>query len=169
MAEPANELFAIEVDADNYAETAAHDAPPVSRTFQSEADFQAQKATYSAKIDVGNNYERLLEAVPLLKPVDEPSPPTERHLQPSGAPPIRLGKKDVQLLGHAVGELYYDKRYRDIIQLCERVNLVCETDGKTAESLRRWTRRCEARLEVQLGEGETTVARTRALDGQGTH
>ncbi|KAK0342975.1 hypothetical protein LTR59_016337 [Friedmanniomyces endolithicus] len=163
MAEPANELFAIEVDTDNYAETAAHDAPPVSRTFQSEADFQTQKATYSAKIDVGNNYERLLEAVPLLKPVDEPSPPTERQTQ--GLSRVRLGKKDVQLLGYAVGELYYDERYRDIIQLCERVELVCETDGKTAESLRRWTRRCEARLGVQLGDGETTVARTGALGG----
>ncbi|KAK1825519.1 hypothetical protein LTR12_000320 [Friedmanniomyces endolithicus] len=163
MAEPANELFGIEVDADDYAETAAHDTPPVSRTFQSEADFQAQKATYSAKIDIGNNYERLLDAIPLLNPVNEPSPPTETHIQPQAASPIRLGKKDAQLLGYAVGELYYDKRYRDIIQLCERVKMVCETDGKTAESLRRWTRRCETRLEVQLGEGETTVARTGAL------
>ena len=105
MAEPANELFAIGVDADDYAETAAHDAPSVSRTFQSEADFQAQRAIYSAKIDIGNNYERLLEAVPLLRPANEPPLTAERYIKPQGSPPVRLGKKDVQLFGYAVGEL----------------------------------------------------------------
>ncbi|KAK0947222.1 hypothetical protein LTR29_001506 [Friedmanniomyces endolithicus] len=167
MAEPAKEFFVIEMDADDYAETAAHDAPPVSRTFQSETDFQAQKAIYSAKIDIGNNYERLLKAVPLLRPVDEAPSPPERDIRPQGASPVRLGKKDLQLLGYAVGELYYDKRYRDIILLCERVRLVCEIDGRTAESLGRWTQRCEVRLGVQVGEGESTVARTSALGGQG--
>ncbi|TKA70390.1 hypothetical protein B0A55_05613 [Friedmanniomyces simplex] len=150
MAEPVNELLAIEVDADDYAETAAHDTPAVSRTFQSEADFQAQKDAYSARIDLGDNYQRLLEAVPFLKP---DSSSTDRDT--SEASLIRLGKKDGQLLAYAVGELYYDKRFRDIIQLSERVRLVCETDDKTAESLRRWTRRCEERL--QPSNGNTTV------------
>ena len=138
MAELTNELLAIEVDADDYAETAAGDAPTVSRTHQSEADFEAQKAAYSAKIDNGNHYDRLLEAFPSLK-----APTTNGDGHKARA---RLGKKETQLLGYAVGELYYDWRYQDLIRLCEMVEQSCETDDKLADSLRRWTRRCEERL-----------------------
>lgn len=144
MADQENSLLAIEVDADNYAETAAGDVPSVSRTYQSEADFQAQKATYTAKIDGGKTYQDLITAVPILEQdkidSDSRSGPQNGHLK------VKLSKKDVQLLGYAVGELYYDKEYRRIVDLCERIARFCDTDEKTEESLRRWTRRCHERL-----------------------
>ena len=45
-----------DVDADNYATTAAHDTPTdqSSRTAQSDADFEAQRLSYTAKIDTGD-------------------------------------------------------------------------------------------------------------------
>lgn len=126
-------LFAIEVDADDYAETAAGDAPAVPRTYQSEADFQRIKTTYAAKIDGvpgRSTYDDLLAAVPVL----------DRSSSWSGER-ARLGKKDAQLLGYAVGELYFDRRYADVVMLCERVREVCDVDAKTEEAMARWTER----------------------------
>lgn len=137
-------LLAIEVDADDYAETAAGDLPSVSRTYQSEADFQVQKANYSAKVDYGNTYQDLIKAVPNLHPGIENGEANDGLS--NGRSRVKLSKKDVQLLGYAVGELYYDKEYMKIIELCERVTRFCDVDDKTAESLRRWTKRCQDRL-----------------------
>lgn len=139
MAEQDNELFAIEVDADDYAETAAGDTPPVSRTFQSEADFQAQKATYSAKIDGGKTYEDLVAAVPVLDASFCESVVNDYSK-------TRLSKKDIQLLGYAIGELYYDKDYQRLLELCERISHCCEVDEKTTQSLSRWMQKCYDRL-----------------------
>lgn len=144
MTDQEDGLLAIEVDADDYAETAAGDTPSVSRTYQSEADFQIQKASYSAKIDYGNTYQELIRAVPILE-LGAKGPADNTGLS-NGHSAVRLSKKDVQLLGYAVGELYYDKEYKNIIDLCERVTKVCEIDEKTAESLRRWSSRCHERM-----------------------
>jgi len=135
----ADGLFAIEVGADDYAETAANDAPKVSRTFQSEADFQAQKASYTAQIDGDGNYEKLLKAVPALRTSSDGDCAIE--------PKVKLGKRDVALVGYTVGELYYDREYSRVIQLCKRLRGVCQVDGKLGESLERWTARCEDRLK----------------------
>lgn len=134
-------LLAIEVDADDYAEAAADDAPTVSRTYQSEVDFHAQRSSYSAKIHNGNNYNELLQAIPVLRP-DYQSDTVSRH----GEARLKLSKKDIQLLGYAVGKMYYDRRYEDVVGLCNRVRDACEVDGKTKESLERWMERCKARL-----------------------
>ena len=150
MADEADGLLAIEVDADDYAETAAGDAPDVPRTFQSEADFQAQKSSYSAKFDNGNNYEALLKTVPVLR-LDAGRDGDDSAMA-NGVTKVKLSKKDVQLLGYAVGEMYYDKQYTQVVELCERVGRVCDLDGKMAESVERWTRRCEKRMQ-----GATTV------------
>lgn len=130
-------LFAIEVDADDYAETAAEDAPAVPRTYQSEADFQAIKSSYSAKIDGRSGhstYDDLITAVPELAP-----PSRVEDL-------VKLTKKDVQLLGYAVGELYFDRRYEDVVALCERVNQRCHLDSKLEENLQRWVQKCRQRM-----------------------
>lgn len=144
MAETENGFLAIEVDADDYAETAAGDAPPVSRTYQSEEAFQAQRAAYSAKIDCGTTYKDLLAAVPILAHSNGHS-----HHQfdyASGTAKVRMSKKEIQLLGYAVGEMYYDRRYYEVIGLCDRVYALCEIDDKTCQSLRKWTTRCRERV-----------------------
>ncbi|KAK5171442.1 uncharacterized protein LTR77_004586 [Saxophila tyrrhenica] len=61
-----NNLFAIEVDADDYADTAADDTPSVSRTHQSRPAFESIKSSYSAKITGGTSYKDLIAAVPVL-------------------------------------------------------------------------------------------------------
>lgn len=144
MAETENGLLAIEVDADDYAETAAGDTPTVARTFQSEADFQAIKASYNAKMDGGNTYNDLIAALPILDTRSTDS--TETDDMTNGHSKVKLSKKDVQLLGYAVGEMYFDKEYMRIIKLCERVMVCCEVDGKTNESLKRWERKCWERI-----------------------
>ncbi|KXT06850.1 hypothetical protein AC578_7183 [Pseudocercospora eumusae] len=111
-------LLGIEVDTDDYAETAAGDTPSIPRTFQSEADFQVQKASYSAKIDQGNIYAEVVKTLPLLDASAEPASGVD--VDGKLAKP-KLSKKEVQLLGYAVGEMYFDRKYQDIIDLCQRV------------------------------------------------
>lgn len=139
-------LLAIDVGTDDYAETAARDTPStVDRTFQSEEDFQKQKASYSAKIQNGNNIAELYKAVPALQEEKSQS--------------IKLGKKDVMLLGYAVAEMYYDREYENVLKLCERVEAVCEVDKKLGESLARWKEKCSKRIEAQ-----TSAKASRAKD-----
>ena len=125
----------VDVDADNYAEAAAEDVP-VDRTFQSEEDFQKQKAGYSAKVDQGDHYEELIKVVPALG-------------SGAGGRLVKLQKKEVMLLGYAVGEMYYEQRYEEILELCGRVRERCwiDKDRKLGESLGRWERRCKAKVE----------------------
>lgn len=147
MAAEDNDLFAIEVDADDYAETAAADTPAVSRTHQSEAAFQAIKASYEAKVDDGTSYQTLVTSVPTLgQPLD-----AEGNDSPHGTADARvqLNKKDVQLLGYAVGELYYARQFAKVVELCMRASRTCLVDGKTEEALARWERRCRDRLQEE--------------------
>ncbi|KAK4549739.1 hypothetical protein LTR36_005040 [Oleoguttula mirabilis] len=146
MADYADGLFAIEVDADDYAETAAGDVPVVPRTFQSEAAFRAQKAAYIAKGVDGNNYEQLLNAVPLLRPKTGPDGDTAQAA--NGGLAAKLSKKDLQLLGYTVGELYHDHEYAKVIELCVRVKNVCQLDERTMASLQKWIARCWERLQT---------------------
>lgn len=46
--------FDVDVDPDDYATAAAQDTPTTSRGVQTEADFAAQKASYTAKFAEGN-------------------------------------------------------------------------------------------------------------------
>lgn len=140
MADVTEDLLAITVDAADDAETASGEGSHVSRTYQSEADFQAQKAKYSAKTDNGNNYQILLKAVPQLNMPDDGSNGTHNLTK------ARLSKKDAQLLGYAVGELYYDKDYEKVVELCVKTRRVCEIDEKMSVILQRWIKRCEERL-----------------------
>ena len=146
-----NELFGIELDTDNYAEAAAEDTPTVSRTYQSEADFQAVKASYIAKQDYGNTYKDLLKALPELD--DNGDGVVQACGAPNGQVKRRLGKKDGQLLGYAVGELYYDGEYKRIIELSENVERSYDIDAKTAASLQKWTKRCRKRQTGPAGSG----------------
>lgn len=148
--EDSNDLFSISVDADDYAEAAAGDAPSVvDRTFQSEEDFQKQKASYSAKVHQGNLLEELVSVVPDLEFRGQD---TQRDGEK-----VKLGKKEIQLLGYVVGEMYYDRKYGEILELCERVKGICEVEGgerekkRLEESLERWEGRCRERFE--RGEG----------------
>ena len=131
-----NNLFAISLDTDNDDDASSEPAAQ-SRTYQSEADFQKIKASYTAKIDNGNTYQDLIAAVPVLAQPEEPI----------SGPKVKLRKKDVQLLGYAAAELYYDREYARMIELCERVKERCEVDAKAEEGLGRWVERCEGRLK----------------------
>jgi hypothetical protein len=146
MTEPYDPLFAIEVDTDNYAETAATDIPSVSRTHQSEDAFAAIKASYQAKQDHGNIYAELLRTVPLLDPAV-----TQKTGDADGAAKPKFGKREQQLLGYTVGELYYDGEYSRIVEVCGRVREKFEVPGKLEEALERWTERAEGRLG-EVGE-----------------
>ena len=159
-----NSLFAIQIGADDYAETAAEDTPTVSRTFQSEADFQAQKASYHAKIDNGNNYAALIEAVPVLAEDDETdlNPQDANGAEFTDVSSIqsktKLGKRNTQLLGYAAGEMYYLGQFAGLIDLCERVQRRCLLDEKLEESLERWRRRCRERMEKKKKKKRETEA-----------
>lgn len=134
------DLFAIDVGVDNYAETAANDAPNVSRTFQSEGQFQKVKASYTAKIDTGNSYQVLLKAVPELDP-------QTFECENGTAIQTKLSNKDKNLLGYTVGEMYYDREFSKVIDLCRRVELICIVDARLRENLGKWMARCEVRMQ----------------------
>lgn len=154
-------LLAIEVDADDYADAAASDTPQVPRTYQSEADFQAIKSAYTAKVDgvPGNEtYQDLIAAVSVLggsnggdgvdgNVIDPVNGSRQDRCDGGGSGKARLGKKDVQLLGYAVGQLYFERQYSGVVALCERVRERCVVDEKTGDGLERWMRRCKERGE----------------------
>lgn len=129
-------LLAIDVNVDDYAETAAGDTPSVSRTFQSEEDFLAQRNSYSARVDNGNQYAEFLKAVPVF--ADSLAVSGER---------IKLTKKEYQLLGYAAGELYFDHKFAKLLDLCDMVEERCEVDVKLRESLDRWRGRARAKMD----------------------
>lgn len=127
-------LMTIDFD---WAETATDDTTTVSRKFQSRADFEAQKHSYSAKIDAGNHCVELLESIPALKP--------DTKVQEK----VKLSKRGVQLLGYAVAELYYDKKFTEVMRLCGRVKEVCDIEGGTKDlgtSLDKWEKQCQRKV-----------------------
>ena len=148
MAEPDNALFAIEVDPEDYASTAAADTPAVSRTHQSEADFAKVKASYQAKQDHGDHYAELLRTVPLLDS-QVVSDPSHHGSNGDGSAKPKLGKREQMLLGYTVGELYYDGEFARIVELCGRVRQVFETDKKLAASLEKWLKRAGERVAAK--------------------
>ena len=136
MAEPENPLFDIGVDADDYAEAAAEDAPAVDRTFQSEADFLAVKAAYSARQDGGDLYSELIRAIPQLgqdATIADPKPKLDKRVQ--------------MLLGYAIGELYYDGEFDRVVKLCDRVLETCVVDKRVVPGLERSRERARGRIE----------------------
>ena len=136
MAESENPLFDIGVDADDYAEAAAEDAPAVDRTYQSEADFIAVKAAYSARQDGGDLYSELMRAVPHLAQdtaSDDPKPKLDKRVQ--------------MLLGYAIGELYYDGEFARVVRLCDAVLETCTVDKRLVPGLERSRERARARIE----------------------
>ena len=136
MTESENPLFDIGVDADDYAEAAAEDAPAVDRTFQSEADFLAVKAAYSARQDGGDLYAELMRAVPHLAEdtaIPDPKPKLDKRVQ--------------MLLGYAVGELYYDGDFAGVVRLCDRVLKTCTVDKRLVPGLERSRERARGRVE----------------------
>lgn len=174
MVDPDNELelLAIDIDidisADDYASTATGDLPvdAESRTFQSEEDFLAQKAIYRAKIDGGKAVEELGVAVPVLDLrftnvgdggfVNGDGGAVNGggggggggH---EGGEKVVLTKKQIQLLGYAVAELYFHEDLEGVRTLCERVLQRCRVEGKVAEGLERWMRRCDQGMQGQGG------------------
>jgi hypothetical protein len=136
MAEPENPLFDIGVDADDYAEAAADDAPAVDRTYQSEADFLAVKAAYSARQDGGDLYSELMRTVPHLAQ-DAAIPDTKP----------KLDKRVQMLLGYAIGELYYDGDFSKVVKLCDRVLETCTVDKRLVPGLERSRDRAKGRIE----------------------
>ena len=136
MAESENPLFDIGVDADDYAEAAAEDAPTVDRTHQSEADFLAVKAAYSARQDGGDLYSELMRSVPHLA----------QDTASEGTKP-KLDKRVQMLLGYAIGELYYDGEFARIVQLCDAVLETCTVDKRLVPGLERSRERARVRTE----------------------
>ncbi|KAF2771311.1 hypothetical protein EJ03DRAFT_381508 [Teratosphaeria nubilosa] len=111
------DLFAISVDADDYAPTAttstSNPTPTDPRTYQSEPAYLAQKTSYTAKLSTGNHYAELLTAVPALQ-LSKGTP----------AEKVKLSKKNLQLLEYAVGEMYYDGEFGGVVEVCGRVGEV---------------------------------------------
>lgn len=143
MSDTEPDFLSIDVSTDDYAETAAGDVPSVPRGHQTEEAFQAQKAAYTAKIDDGNSYKDLDKILTLATTEEQSSDGTTR---------AKLGKKDLQLLGYAVAELYYDREYARVIEVCDRVRAGFESDKKTLVSMDRWCWRCRDRLEQVDGQ-----------------
>lgn len=134
MAEAENSLFAIDVDTDDYADAAADDTPVVDRTYQSEADFAAVKASYTARQDGGDFYSELIQSVPCLANGGEASG-------------LKLDKRQQLLLGYVVGELYYDGDYGKTVDVCDRALERCALDSRLRPAVERWREKAKERME----------------------
>lgn len=151
---PDTGLEAIEVDTELYALPPAHDTLTATqpRGYQSETQFQSQKASYTAlKPREGGSYEEFNGLLDRHKGEQRDGVGEERVGK------LRLGKKEVVLLGYAVGDLYYWRRFGDVQRLCERVGGECVVDAKVGETLERWGRRAGERvveLDRRDREGE---------------
>ncbi|RMZ00054.1 hypothetical protein D0862_06865 [Hortaea werneckii] len=164
MAEPNddNALFAIEVDVDDYADTAAADNPSasttstnqddaatVSRTFQSASAFQAQKAAYRAKIDWGDLEADLIKAVPVLcRTTRDPV---------AGGEEVKLSKKGIQLLGCKTSDVRCKKQDRETAR---------PQDRETARPQDRKTARPQDRKTARPQDCTTYDARRKAQDAR---
>ncbi|KAE9377873.1 hypothetical protein N431DRAFT_399025 [Stipitochalara longipes BDJ] len=112
-------LFNIEISSEDEA---ADESEKVPRDFQSEKDFQRQKAEWKPKIEVGELWKSL------KLPVDNPSKPQS------------------QAILHAVEELYFFKRYEEALNIVEAAlkgKLIVELQ-KTLEDYRA---RCQAKVQ----------------------
>ncbi|KAL9097348.1 MAG: hypothetical protein Q9165_000775 [Trypethelium subeluteriae] len=129
------------------------------RDYQSEADFQAVKASYRPKIENGELYKSL--SLPSsTTSSDEVKQKTRQEK-----------KRDLEALSAAVAELYFFKRYGEALEILHRVlgegrqeyGIEIE-EGKERERLERWREKCRSRLEEQDsgGKGRQNSERTKS-------
>jgi len=83
-------LFNIEISSEDEAENESEKVP---RDFQSEEDFQRQRAQWKPKIEVGELWKTL------KLPIDNPSKP------------------ESQIILHAIEELYFFRRYEEALKI----------------------------------------------------
>ncbi|GAB7361503.1 hypothetical protein MBLNU230_g1559t1 [Neophaeotheca triangularis] len=161
-------LQAITTDPDLYALPLASDTPitPHPRGHQTESQFLSQKKTYTPlQPQLGDSYAHFVARLDELQASSqqpnqandsdeekerakkEEKEKKEEDTPAAPQPKPRLSKKDFALLGYAVGELYYLRRFREGLDLVRRVGSTCGVDAKAGESLGRWEGRFGGRLE----------------------
>ncbi|KAL2355570.1 hypothetical protein BJ546DRAFT_635778 [Cryomyces antarcticus] len=120
-------LFAISVDPSDYATAAKNDISDVARDHQSEADFQAQRAAYQAKLETGQIHTTLPHVLPS---------PSTGHEKPV------LSKPQIQTLYHAIEELYFFRHYTDAVKVIDRALETYAVKEGIAVALAKWRTRC---------------------------
>ncbi|TVY16257.1 hypothetical protein LARI1_G006372 [Lachnellula arida] len=111
-------LFNIEVSS---ADESANESVKVPRDFQSEEDFQRQRAAWRPKIESGELWKTL------QLPIDNPSKP------------------ESQTMLHAIEELYFFRRYEEAAQVIAKV-LRGQLDAGFRKVVVGYEERCEARI-----------------------
>ncbi|KAL7814462.1 hypothetical protein V8C26DRAFT_403878 [Trichoderma gracile] len=124
MSDGENDVFNIQVS-DSEEDKAEKKS---KRTGQSEDDFQAVKSTYRAKVENGKIHETI--SLPL---------------------PPHANKQHIQEVIHAAEELYFFRRYQDVIDLVSRV-LALEgdkggLDDESKQLLSMYQSRCRQKLK----------------------
>ncbi|TVY23791.1 hypothetical protein LHYA1_G006782 [Lachnellula hyalina] len=111
-------LFNIEVSS---ADGSANESVKVPRDFQSEEDFQRQRAGWRPKIETGELWKTL------QIPIDHPSKP------------------ESQTILHAIEELYFFQRYEEAGEVIARV-LKGKLDAGFRKVVVGYEQRCKARI-----------------------
>ncbi|GAB7348171.1 hypothetical protein MBLNU459_g6181t1 [Dothideomycetes sp. NU459] len=145
-ADGGDDILAIDVSTEDYASAAAADQEVPEdvgmnpRTLQTEEDFQAQKASYSAKIDAGNIYTHLQTFDPPFPP---PSTTTTAPAPSSSvdAPRSSLDKKQFQLVAAAVAELYFRRDYARVVAIADWAEASFALDPKPRALVLKWRER----------------------------
>ncbi|GAB7348172.1 hypothetical protein MBLNU459_g6181t2 [Dothideomycetes sp. NU459] len=171
-ADGGDDILAIDVSTEDYASAAAADQEVPEdvgmnpRTLQTEEDFQAQKASYSAKIDAAQactyNKKRKKEKIETttdavlfapaqiythLQTFDPPFPPpstTTTAPAPSSsvdAPRSSLDKKQFQLVAAAVAELYFRRDYARVVAIADWAEASFALDPKPRALVLKWRER----------------------------
>ncbi|OAA70075.1 hypothetical protein LEL_09891 [Akanthomyces lecanii RCEF 1005] len=109
----------------------AEDTPAekkAKRTGQSEAEFQAVRATYVTKVQNGNIYQQI-----------------KLPLQPGAS------KMDIQELLHAVEELYFFRRYEEAIDFTAQIlqgDSKAALDSDSVQLLEKYEAKCKVKQDA---------------------
>jgi len=136
-------LFNIEVSSEDEAATESEKVP---RDFQSEEDFQRQRAEWKPKIEDGEVRLCLLFWLLCLFWANKAENPVQQLWKTLKLPYDNPSKAESQTILHAIEELYFFKRYQEALKIAQEA-LNGELISDFRKTLDDYKARCQNKLQ----------------------
>jgi hypothetical protein len=136
-------LFNIEVSSEDEAETEPEKVP---RDFQSEEDFQRQRAAWKPKIEVGEVRICPFFWLLCLFWANKAENPVQQLWKTLKLPIDKPSKPESQTILHAIEELYFFKRYEEALKIVQEA-LNGELISEFRKTLEDYKARCQNKLQ----------------------
>jgi hypothetical protein len=141
-------LFNIEVSSEDETGTESEKVP---RDFQSEEDFQRQRAEWKPKIEVGEVRLCLLFWRLCLFWANKAEYPVQQLWKTLKLPVDNPSKPESQTILHAIEELYFFKRYQEALKIVQEA-----LNGELISEFRKILEDCKARCQNKLQKTTTS-------------